>query len=72
MRIDGSPGLSPNHLAAGDDLQHSSRARRYDSPEMLLYTDPGSGALIWQALAAGFVGLLFYVRKLTSWFRAKK
>jgi hypothetical protein len=27
------------------------------------YTDPGSGALIWQMLAAGFVGLLFYVRR---------
>jgi len=27
-----------------------------------LYTDPGSGALIWQLLVASFVGGLFYVR----------
>lgn len=27
-----------------------------------LYTDPGSGALIWQLLVASFVGILFYVR----------
>lgn len=38
---------------------------------MLLYTDPGSGALLWQVLMAGVVGLLFYVRKFTSWFRGK-
>jgi len=27
------------------------------------YTDPGSGALIWQTLAAGAVGLLFQFRR---------
>ncbi len=31
------------------------------------YADPGSGALIWQMLAAGFVGVLFYLRKFVSW-----
>ena len=36
------------------------------------YTDPGSGALLWQILVAGFVGALFYVRKFTSWLRGKK
>jgi hypothetical protein len=36
------------------------------------YTDPGSGALIWQMLMAGFVGALFYVRRITSWFRRKR
>ena len=36
------------------------------------YADPGSGALIWQIVAAGFVGLMFYVRRFTSWFKAKK
>jgi hypothetical protein len=36
------------------------------------YADPGSGALIWQIVAAGFVGLMFYVRKFTSWFKTKK
>ena len=38
----------------------------------MAYTDPGSGALIWQALVAGFVGLLFYVRRITTWFNKKK
>jgi len=42
--------------------EHESRA----------YTDPGSGMLIWQMLVAGFVGMLFYFRRLTSWFRGKK
>jgi hypothetical protein len=36
------------------------------------YTDPGTGALIWQMVAAGFVGLMFYLRKFTGWFKAKK
>jgi hypothetical protein len=40
--------------------------------EARAYTDPGTGALIWQALAAGFVGLLFYLRKFTGWFRKRK
>ena len=36
------------------------------------YTDPGSGTLIWQMLAAGSVGLLFYVRRIVSWARRLK
>ncbi|HEY6403247.1 MAG TPA: hypothetical protein VI479_17635 [Blastocatellia bacterium] len=28
----------------------------------LLYTDPGSGALVWQLLVASFFGILFYLR----------
>jgi hypothetical protein len=27
------------------------------------YIDPGSGALLWQMLVAGFVGALFYFRR---------
>jgi hypothetical protein len=27
-----------------------------------LYTDPGSGALVWQLLVASFIGGLFYIR----------
>lgn len=27
-----------------------------------LYTDPGSGALLWQLLVAAFIGALFYAR----------
>jgi len=33
---------------------------------LLAYVDPGSGALIWQMLAAAAVGVLFYFR---SFFR---
>lgn len=39
---------------------------------MILYTDPGSGALLWQVLMAGLAGLLFYARKITSRFRRRK
>ncbi|MBI4464873.1 MAG: hypothetical protein HY647_09240 [Acidobacteria bacterium] len=31
------------------------------------YTDPGSGALLWQALVAGAFGLLFYARRF--WYQ---
>ncbi|WCJ59692.1 hypothetical protein NXS98_00820 [Fontisphaera persica] len=34
--------------------------------EIFGYVDPGSGALIWQMLAAAAVGVLFYFR---SFFR---
>lgn len=30
------------------------------------YVDPGSGAMLWQILAATFLGLLFYVRKIMA------
>jgi hypothetical protein len=33
------------------------------------YTDPGSGALILQMLAASFVGAVFYFRKILRWFK---
>lgn len=37
------------------------------------YVDPGSGALVWQAILAGFFGAIFYfltpVRLLKSWLR---
>jgi len=36
------------------------------------YTDPGSGALIWQFLVAAFIGGMFYLRKLVSWFKSEK
>ena len=36
------------------------------------YTDPGSGFILWQALVAGFVGIGFYFRRLTTWFKGKK
>jgi hypothetical protein len=36
------------------------------------YTDPGTGALIWQMVAAGFVGVMFYFRRITSFFTRLK
>ena len=36
------------------------------------YTDPGSGALIWQMAVAGLVGVSFYFRRITAWFRNRK
>lgn len=35
------------------------------------YTDPGSGALIWQLLLAGFVGFLFYFKQTFAWVKSK-
>lgn len=40
--------------------------------EARAYADPGSGALIWQTLAAGFVGLLFYFRRIGAWWKGRK
>jgi hypothetical protein len=36
------------------------------------YTDPGTGALIWQALVAGFVGLAYYFRRFAYKLRRRK
>jgi hypothetical protein len=36
-----------------------------------LYTDPGSGALVWQLLVASFFGGLFYVRSFIRRITAK-
>jgi hypothetical protein len=35
----------------------------------MAYTDPGSGSLILQMVFAGFVGALFYVRRIGSWIK---
>ena len=35
---------------------------------LLAYIDPGSGALIWQAIVAGFVGAAFYFRRFFGRF----
>jgi hypothetical protein len=35
------------------------------------YTDPGSGALVWQLLVASFVGGLFYLRAFIRRIAAK-
>lgn len=36
---------------------------------IFLYTDPGTGAMLWQLLAAAFVGLAFYFRHYVSKIR---
>jgi hypothetical protein len=40
--------------------------------EARAYTDPGTGALIWQMLVAGVVGVGFYFRRITTWFKNRK
>lgn len=40
--------------------------------ELQAYVDPGAGAMIWQVLVAGFLGALFYFRKLLPGFWLKK
>ena len=40
--------------------------------EARAYTDPGTGALVWQMLVAGFVGALFYFRRFSSWVKRKR
>jgi hypothetical protein len=39
--------------------------------EARAYTDPGTGAMIWQMLAAAAVGVLFYFRRFLAWFKKK-
>ncbi len=35
------------------------------------YADPGSGALMWQALVAVVIGVLYYFRRIVAFFRKK-
>jgi hypothetical protein len=58
-----SPGVGGSVFAAGILLLATAREAR-------AYTDPGSGALIWQMLMASLVGLAFYFRRVRSWLRA--
>jgi hypothetical protein len=37
-----------------------------------LYTDPGSGTLIWQLLLAAFFGGMFYFRRLKDFLLRRK
>jgi hypothetical protein len=41
-------------------------------PRAYAYTDPGSGALLWQALVAAFIGVGFYFRKFLFHLVPKK
>jgi hypothetical protein len=38
----------------------------------LAYTDPGTGALIWQMAIAGLATVGFYFRRIRKWFKARK
>ena len=38
----------------------------------LAYTDPGSGALLWQLLLSGMLGATFYFRRILNWFTSRK
>ena len=38
---------------------------------MMLYADPGSGAMIWQLLLAFFFGATFYFSRLKGWLRSR-
>lgn len=40
--------------------------------EARAYTDPGTGALIWQMVAAGLIGVMFYFRRFALWFKKKR
>jgi hypothetical protein len=40
--------------------------------ETMQYTDPGSGALLWQMLAVAVVAGSFYFRKVIFFFRRKR
>ena len=51
------------------DMSSSLVGTNFLSSIMLLYTDPGTGTLILQLLAAGFIGAAFYARQFAR--RAK-
>lgn len=39
--------------------------------QAMAYTDPGSGALILQALFAALAGVLFHFRRVRTWFKSR-
>jgi hypothetical protein len=39
--------------------------------QAMAYTDPGSGALLLQALFAVLAGILFQFRRIVSWFKSR-
>lgn len=52
---------------------HCLTSRSPHFPVLLFaYADPGSGALLAQLLVASFVGFLFQIRKITSWFKDRR
>jgi hypothetical protein len=45
---------------------------RFLASHFFLYTDPGSGTLIWQLLLAVFFGGMFYLRRLKDFLVRRK
>lgn len=39
--------------------------------EARAYADPGSGAMLWQMLVAGAVGVMFYFRRFIRYFTSR-
>ena len=44
-------------------------ALAFVSTPAFAYIDPGTGTLVWQALAAAAIGILFQFNKLKNYFR---
>jgi hypothetical protein len=38
---------------------------------VLMYIDPGSGALIWQLILSSLFGVAFYYRRIITWVTAR-
>jgi hypothetical protein len=64
-----------NHCSIAGPVRGSAlclTALAFSANQAYGYTDPGTGALIWQIVMAGAVGALFYVRRFTSWVRLRR
>ena len=40
--------------------------------EAKAYADPGTGAMLWQALAGAFIGFMFYFHRFIKWIEKKR
>ncbi len=59
-------------LAAGRALLVGVLAVTMLEADAHAYTDPGSGALLWQALVAGMFGAMFYARRFWNWLGSRR
>jgi hypothetical protein len=66
MRSKGSTRLFQVLAYVSKLLVFSAVLAMITSSDALAYIDPGSGALIWQALLASFFGALFYIRRILN------
>jgi hypothetical protein len=51
---------------------HSTMSLTHYGLTFLLYTDPGSGTLVWQLILAAFFGGMFYLRKLKDLIQRRR